>query len=290
MIKSMTGFGKCTVEFESKKVTIEIKSLNSKLLDINSKISNGYRAKELEIRSEIGKVLERGKIDVIISVENKLDTVPYSINKNLAKKYYYEIKQLSDELGIEENNLLALVLKLPEVLVTEKEELDEAEWHQFRKGLSAALSQADEFRMLEGNMLKADFCKRIQLILDYLQQIDQYENERINALKERLRKNLADLKENIKIDENRFEQEIIYYLEKIDVTEEKVRLKKHCDYFIESVNEPVSQGKKLAFISQEIGREINTLGAKANEVNMQKLVVMMKDELEKIKEQLGNIL
>ncbi|MCK9618686.1 MAG: YicC family protein [Lentimicrobiaceae bacterium] len=290
MIKSMTGFGKSTFEWKSKKIIIEIKSLNSKILDINSKIANGYRAREIEIRSEVGKTLERGKIDISVSIEYKGDTSPYTINRNLVKKYYNELKNLSAELNEKEENLFSLILKMPDVLVAERDELDEDEWKLFRKGLLTALSQTEEFRTQEGNMLMHDFVNRIYLILSYLNAIETFEKERIVNLKERFRKSFAELKEEIKIDENRFEQELIYYIEKIDITEEKIRLKNHCDYFIITLQEAVSQGKKLSFITQEIGREINTIGSKANEVNIQKLVVQMKDELEKIKEQLGNIL
>jgi len=286
----MTGFGKSTFEWKSKKIIIEIKSLNSKILDINSKIANGYRAREIEIRSEVGKTLERGKIDISVSIEYKGDTSPYTINRNLVKKYYNELKNLSAELNEKEENLFSLILKMPDVLVAERDELDEDEWKLFRKGLLTALSQTEEFRTQEGNMLMHDFVNRIYLILSYLNAIETFEKERIVNLKERFRKSFAELKEEIKIDENRFEQELIYYIEKIDITEEKIRLKNHCDYFIITLQEAVSQGKKLSFITQEIGREINTIGSKANEVNIQKLVVQMKDELEKIKEQLGNIL
>ncbi len=291
MIKSMTGYGKQIIELPAKKITIEIKSLNSKTLDINTKISNGYKVKEFEIRSETGKILERGKIDISLSSENTSDILPYSLNKNLARKYYQELKALSDELG--ENNFsdfLPIILKMPDVLVTEKEDVDESEWEAIKQCLLDTLNQLDEFRILEGELLKKDIVNRINLILELLKEVEPFEIQRITLLKNRLHKSLGDITEEVKIDENRFEQEIIYYLEKLDITEEKVRLKKHCDYFLESLEEPVSQGKKLSFITQEIGREINTLGSKANEVNIQKIVVRMKDELEKIKEQLANIL
>jgi uncharacterized protein (TIGR00255 family) len=287
----MTGYGKQIIELPAKKITIEIKSLNSKTLDINTKISNGYKVKEFEIRSETGKILERGKIDLSLSSENTSDILPYSLNKNLARKYYQELKALSDELGENDfSDFLPIILKMPDVLVTEKEDVDESEWDAIRQCLLDTLNQLDEFRILEGELLKKDIVNRINLILELLKDVEPFEIQRITLLKNRLHKSLGDITEEVKIDENRFEQEIIYYLEKLDITEEKVRLKKHCDYFLESLEEPVSQGKKLSFITQEIGREINTLGSKANEVNIQKIVVRMKDELEKIKEQLANIL
>ncbi len=292
MIKSMTGFGKSICEITNKKITIEIRTLNSKLLDINTKIPNIYKEKYLEIRLQLAKKLIRGKIDLSIFIENIGGTINYSLNKALAKEYHKELKDLCSELGEEEfSNFLTVLIQMPEVIQPKKEEIDENEWFQIKSTIEKAIRQVDEFRLQEGKILEKDFVKRISIIEKLLVEIETFEKDRIVNLKKSIWKNLSELiDEKDKIDKNRFEQEIIYYLEKVDITEEKVRLKKHCDYFIETLNEPTSKGKKLNFICQEIGREINTLGSKANDAQIQKIVVQMKDELEKIKEQILNIL
>jgi uncharacterized protein (TIGR00255 family) len=291
MIKSMTGFGKTELELPNKKITIEIKTLNSRQTDLNTRVPNIYRIKELEIRALLSNKLVRGKIDFNIYVEHSGENFNYSINKGLANQYYKAIKDLATELNQPNfSNYLPIILKMPDVMKTEKEDFDEEEWKIIEKLIVDALIQVDEFRTQEGQSLESEFTSRINTILNLLEAVTPYEEARINQVKKRLMKNLNEFKEDVKFDQNRFEQEMIYYIEKIDITEEKVRLKKHCDYFLENLNDESAGGKKLNFISQEIGREINTLGSKANDVNLQKIVIQMKDELEKIKEQLFNIL
>ncbi len=291
MMKSMTGFGKAELELNNKKITIEIKTLNSKQVDLNTRLPSIYRGKELEIRALLSNKLERGKIDFSIFVEHTGDSINYTINKALAKDYYEAIKDLANEIHQQNfSSYLPLVLKMPDVMKPEKEDFNEEEWKVIEQHIIDALIQVDEFRTQEGQSLENEFCSHIECILDLLSQVEPFERERIEYVKERLYKNLSEFMEDSKVDQNRFEQELIYYLEKLDITEEKVRLKKHCDYFLESMKDETTSGKKLNFISQEIGREINTLGSKANDVDIQKLVIQMKDELEKIKEQLFNIL
>ncbi len=291
MIKSMTGFGKAELELPSKKITIEIKSLNSKQIDLNTRVPSIYRGKELEVRALLSNKLVRGKIDFSIFVEHTGDTINYSINKGLATKYYEAIQDLAEEINQQNfSNYLPIVLKMPDVLKTEKEDFNEEEWVIIERSIVDALIQVDEFRTQEGQGLEKEFNNHIQIILDLLDSIEPHEKARIEQVKERIQRNLKEISEDVKFDQNRFEQELIYYIEKIDITEEKVRLKKHCDYFLETMNDEMAGGKKLNFISQEIGREINTLGSKANDVSLQKIVIQMKDELEKIKEQLFNIL
>jgi uncharacterized protein (TIGR00255 family) len=289
MIKSMTGFGKATVELPGKKITVEVKSLNSKQLDASIKMPSAYKDKELEIRSEITKILERGKIDFYLNVEISGDQSNYTINKPLVIHYYNELKALSEEIG-ETLELLPLALKMPDVLKTVREDIDEDEWNHVLIAVEDALNQADNFRIEEGALLAKDFEYRIGLIRQYSIDVIPFEKARIPQVRERLMRDIADLSDSSKFDPNRIEQELIYYIEKLDITEEKVRLAKHIDYFLATIKEDGSQGKKLGFITQELGREINTMGSKANDADIQKLVVQMKDELEKIKEQLMNIL
>lgn len=289
MIKSMTGFGKATIELPGKKITVEVKSLNSKQLDASIKIPGSYKDKELEIRSEITKILERGKIDFYLSVEISGDQSNYTINKPLVLHYYNELKALSEEIG-ETIELLPLALKMPDVLKTVREDIDEEEWSHVLIAVDEALTKADLFRTEEGTLLAKDFEYRIGLIRKYMLEVVPFEKARVPVIRERLMKDITELVDSSKFDPNRFEQELIYYIEKLDITEEKVRLAKHIDYFLNTIKEEGSQGKKLAFITQELGREINTMGSKANDADIQKLVVQMKDELEKIKEQLMNIL
>ena len=289
MIKSMTGFGKATVELPGKKITVEVKSLNSKQLDASIKMPSAYKDKELEIRSEITKTLERGKIDFYLNVEISGDQSNYTINKPLVIHYYNELKALSEEIG-ETLELLPLALKMPDVLKTVREDIDEDEWKHVLIAVDDALKQADNFRIEEGTLLAKDFAYRIGLIRQYSIDVIPFEKARIPLVRERLMRDIADLSDSSKFDPNRIEQELIYYIEKLDITEEKVRLAKHIDYFLETIKEDGSQGKKLGFITQELGREINTMGSKANDADIQKLVVQMKDELEKVKEQLMNIL
>lgn len=287
----MTGFGKATGGQEGKKLCVEIRTLNSKQLDINTKICQLYKEKESEIRSIVAKDLERGKIDLAVYFENKEDTSNFTINKNLLVKYFVELKSISAEAKNDfPTDHFALSLRMPDVLTTGNEELSEDDWQQFLNALNDALKQVNKFRLHEGEILEKDITERIKLVLRLLKEVTPYEKMRIGTIKERIQKDIDELIGKGKTDKNRFEEELIYYMEKIDITEEKVRLKKHCDYFLETIKQPEANGRKLGFISQEIGREINTLGSKANDADIQKIVVQMKDELEKIKEQLLNIL
>lgn len=287
----MTGYGKAVTELEGKKLCVEIRTLNSKQLDINTRITRLYKEKESEIRSVVSKALERGKIDVAIYFENNEEVSNYSINKSLLLKYFKELKSISEEANNSAStDHFALALRMPDIMTTGSQELNEDEWKTFMALLCEGLNQVTEFRTHEGEILGNDLKSRINLILQLLKDIEPHEVIRMDNIKKRIQHNLEELIGVDKINQNRFEEELIYYLEKIDVTEEKVRLKKHCDYFIETMAQPEANGRKLGFISQEIGREINTIGSKANDADMQKLVVQMKDELEKVKEQLLNIL
>lgn len=291
MIKSMTGFGKAVCECQNRKMVVEIKSLNSKSVDINARIPNGYREKEVEIRNLISNRLHRGKVDFQITIENSGDASNYSINKGLAQKYYRELKELSLDLDEKDfSDYLLIIMRMPDVLVTEINEISEEEWSELKKAILQAIDEVDMFRINEGEGLEKDLRYRNEKIVNLLEEVTPFEKARLKNLKAKISKDLHDVADKEEIDKNRFEQELVYYQDKLDITEEKVRLKKHCEYFIETLDEPDSQGKKLIFISQEMGREINTLGSKAGEANIQKIVIQMKDELEKIKEQLFNIL
>jgi len=287
----MTGYGKSIAETPQKKITIEIKALNSKQLDLNSKIPWLYKEKELEIKSIISQKLDRGKIDLSIFCDNLDDEYVPSINKPIVKSYYNQLKEISEELNLDLNeHILSTILRLPEALKTEKHELDQEEWEVVKRHLLEALNMLDLYRIEEGNALEKDIRNNLSRITTSLESIETFEEGRIKKVKEKL---LSILSENVKsenIDKNRFEQELIFYLEKFDINEEKVRLRKHCEYFVESLDTPSPNGKILSFITQEIGREINTIGSKANDASIQKLVVMMKDDLEKIKEQTLNVL
>lgn len=287
----MTGFGKAISEVPGKKITVEVRSLNSKGLDLSLRVPYMYKEKELELRTEIGKQLERGKVDVSVYTESTNEAMPVAINKALARSYHKELKALSEELGENSKELLSLVVKMPDVLKAEREvvELDENEWKQVKATVDKAIEAFQKFRDDEGGSLEKEFNSRIAIIASLLQEVLALDGLRIQNIKERIRTNLAEAIDKEKIDSNRFEQELIYYIEKLDITEEKLRLKTHLDYFMETMKEP-GAGRKLGFISQEIGREINTIGSKANDSAIQKLVVQMKDELEKIKEQMLNVL
>ena len=289
MIKSMTGFGKASQELSDKTINIEIRSLNSKSADISLRLSSGLRNYELELRNEISKQLERGKIDLSVFIESKKAEIPVEINVELAKAYHNQLKNLALELNEPIDNALQQVLKFPDVLKNERKETDENEWKLIKHCLNSALEELNNFRDIEGLSLKKDFEIRISKINTCLEEIKTLDLIRINTIKNRIRNNIEEVIGKSNLDENRFEQELIYYIEKLDINEEKVRLKTHLDYFIETCNEK-SAGRKLNFISQEIGREINTIGSKANDAQIQKLVVLMKDELEKIKEQANNVL
>lgn len=286
MIHSMTGYGKAVAECSDKKVTIEIRSLNSKSLDLNTRIPYLYKEKELELRKIISEKLQRGKIDFSILTESTAANKTQQINPEIIKAYINEFKTIVPDAS--ETELLAIVMRLPDVMAFTNSEISEEEWSIVQRLMDEAIANLTEFRLAEGSVLEQDFIKRIQSIVRLLEEVNPFEKERIEVLKERFVKNLEEL--NVEYDQNRFEQELIYYLEKLDITEEKIRLKNHCDYFIETLDASDSEGKKLGFICQEIGREINTLGSKSNHSGMQKIVVQMKDELEKIKEQVLNIL
>jgi uncharacterized protein (TIGR00255 family) len=287
MLKSMTGFGKASVQLKNKLIVVELRSVNSKQLDLNMRISSIYREKEQELRNEVSQKLERGKIDFNLYSDASESEKQISINKKIAKQYFREFNSLANDLKIKTDNLLTQILKMPDVIQTDKQDLDEKEWSKIKSAAIKAIAELDKFRSAEGKTLKRDLEKRVHLILNYLTEVEAHDVQRLKNVRERLNKAVAELIE--KIDQSRFEQELIYYLEKLDITEEKVRLKTHCDYFLKTMQEQ-SSGRKLAFISQEIGREINTIGSKANDAVMQKIVVQMKDELEKIKEQLNNVL
>ncbi len=291
MIRSMTGFGKCQVDVPGKMITVEIRSLNSKQLDLNFRAPAVYREKEMDTRAMIAQRMERGKVDVTITVESKNDQPVSSINKNIALQYLEQLKSLASHIPeAKESDLLSILVRMPDVLKSEKEELSEEEWLLVGQAIKNALDEADKFRIVEGQVLEQDFRTRIKHILELLEDIDPLEAPRTENIKSRFETRLAELNQDKSYDKNRLEQELIYYFEKLDISEEKTRLKKHCDYFSLTLEEKDSPGKKLGFITQEIGREINTLGSKANDAPIQMIVVQMKDELEKIKEQLANIL
>lgn len=291
MIKSMTGYGKSTFTFANKKITIEIKTLNSKQLDLNLKTPAPYRDKEWEMRSIIAAALERGKTDVIISLETVFSESATLLNLNLAKIYYQNIKLLADTLNLPvDNNMLSTIVKLPDVLKPEAAETTEEEWNCIKENLNIALKEANQFRITEGAILEKDFMQRINAIAQLQKTVEPYEAERKQEIRKKLLAAIKSFNGEINHDDNRLEQELIYYLEKFDITEEKIRLQKHLQYFIETLSDKASNGRKLGFILQEIGREINTLGSKANHAEIQKIVVQMKDELEKMKEQALNIL
>jgi uncharacterized protein (TIGR00255 family) len=289
MLKSMTGFGKATKEFENKTVNVEIRSLNSKNLDLSLRLSSTYRDKEHELKSEITKLLERGKVDLSVYVESKIEETPVQINTDLAKSYYNQLKQLAAELNEPTTNLMAHVLKMPDVLKSERKEPNEQDWKDIQSVIFLAVEGLNNFRSDEGKSIEKDFETRLGIIADSLDKIKEHDAARIQNIRDRIKKNLEEVVGKEKVDNNRFEQELIYYIEKLDINEEKVRLKTHLDYFIKTMKEPAG-GRKLNFIGQEIGREVNTIGSKANDAEMQKLVVLMKDELEKIKEQTNNVL
>ena len=290
MIQSMTGFGKTVVELPLKKITIEVKSLNSKQLDLSARIPSYLREKEMELRGLIGQQLERGKVEFAIYIENTGAISSTIFNQPVIQSYKQQIDALADTLNIgTPENWFSVLLKLPETIRTEIAELDETEWDEIKKGVEAALSQLRKFREQEGQMLDAFLTKRIEEIDTLLKEVEKYEPERIEKIKTRIIDAMAAVSQT-DYDKNRFEQEMIYHVEKLDVNEEKSRLRNHLNYFIETMSKGSGQGKKLGFIAQEIGREINTLGSKSNHTEMQKIVVLMKDNLEQVKEQILNVL
>ena len=281
----MTGYGKTEIQLPTKKITIEIKTLNSKNLDLNVRTPSYFKEKELEVRKKIASALVRGKVDFSIYIENIGANVSSQLNEKAIKTYMEQLKSISDASELE---LLQMAIRLPETLETKKGEIDETEWKEIDAAITATLKKINKYRQDEGEVLKQDFIKRISLINEFLNEVIELDPQRIENVKGKLQKAISELE--VKVDENRYEQELIYYLEKLDITEEKVRLKSHLEYFLKELNASISNGKKLGFITQEIGREINTIGSKANFAGMQKWVVQMKDELEKIKEQNLNVL
>jgi uncharacterized protein (TIGR00255 family) len=290
-MKSMTGYGKATCTFGNKNISFEIRSVNSKQLDLNVRLPMFYKEKELEIRNEISRQVERGKVDFFLTVEQSEPERPVQVNQKLVKEYFNQIKNIAGELEIPiTENLLLAALRLPETLKSEQNTLSEEESKVLSDCLIETLTAFNNFRIQEGKALEKDISMRVQGIQELLQNLISFEQGRVDRIKERLQKNLNEFIPAGSIDNNRYEQEIIYFLEKLDITEEKVRLKNHCSYFLKTMQSEASSGRKLGFIAQEMGREINTLGSKANDADIQKHVIMMKDELEKIKEQLLNVL
>ncbi|MCB9195995.1 MAG: YicC family protein [Flavobacteriales bacterium] len=290
MIKSMTGFGRSEATIGNKKVSVEVKSLNSKGLDLNLRLPSYYRTKEMELRSLLSTEVSRGKCDVYISYEVLGGEQNHTINKDLLGKYLNELRDFEKQNNLSSPDHLSILMRMPDALISNKEDLSDEEWRFTEQIVREAIANFHSFRAEEGNSLYQDLLDRIQSISKLQKEVEQYENERIITVRDRINKNLNDMIEQKSIDMNRFEQEIIYYLEKYDVSEEKVRLDAHLNHFIKTMQEEGENGKKLGFISQEIGREINTLGSKANHAEMQKIVVLMKDELERIKEQVLNVL
>ncbi|WP_429399613.1 YicC/YloC family endoribonuclease [Mucilaginibacter lappiensis] len=291
MIKSMTGYGIASFDSGNTKYTVEIKSLNSKFLELSLRLPKMFSEKEFQLRNDCSKQIERGKVNLSINVEQVNAAVKAAgIDKVLLKQYYQQLKDVSQELNEPATNLLQLALGLPEVVKYDDETVSEDEWKLVEKTFQQALAAFQQFRADEGNVLENDLKFRINIILKNLELVEVEDPKRIPLIRERLNTFLNEATNREAIDQNRFEQELIYYIDKLDITEEKIRLKTHCEYFIETLKNADANGKKLGFISQEIGREINTLGSKANDANIQKLVVGMKEELEKIKEQLLNVL
>lgn len=291
MIQSMTGFGKVTAELPTKKVTVEIKALNSKQLDLSTRIPSIYKEKEMQIRSRLLQTLERGKVDFAIYIEYIGKEASSQINQEAVMSYFAQLKELSDKLGISAPSSwdeLQLVLRMPDVIKTDPVEVDEDEWNVVKQAIDEAIQHLCDFRIQEGAMLQKLFTQKVSNIAALLNEVEPYEKERIEKIKGRILDNLEKLA--VDYDKNRFEQEMIYYIEKLDVNEEKNRLDNHLKYFLETMETGHGQGKKLGFIAQEMGREINTLGSKSNHADMQKIVVRMKDELEQIKEQVLNVL
>ncbi|WP_348799275.1 YicC/YloC family endoribonuclease [Flavobacterium adhaerens] len=286
MIQSMTGFGKATLQLPSKKITVEVKSLNSKGLDLNVRMPSLYREMELGLRNQIALKLERGKIDFSIFIENTAEQTSTKVNVPIVKAYISQLREVYADA--DETELMKMAVRMPDTMKIEREEIDENDWIQIQTTIEEALQNILSFRKDEGLSLEKEFQIRITNIRQYMNDALALDPERIQAIKDRLQTAITELKVNV--DENRFEQELIYYLEKLDITEEKVRLTNHLDYFLETINGTEANGRKLGFITQEMGREINTMGSKSNHAQMQKLVVMMKDELEKIKEQVLNVL
>lgn len=291
MIKSMTGYGLALADHENAKFSVEIKSLNSKFLELNLKLPRAFSEKELLLRNICSKDIERGKVSIAINVERSEESLKgATINAGLLSKYYKQLQEINLTLGADSTNLLQAVLNFPEVISYADEAVNEGDWQVMNDTFNTALSNFNQFRIAEGIVLKTDLELRIKNILQFFSEVEVLEPLRIPAIKNRLNQFLEENVGKVNVDQNRLEQELIYYIDKLDITEEKIRLKSHCDYFVQTLKSKDANGKKLGFISQEIGREINTMGAKANDAQIQQLVVGMKEELEKIKEQLLNVL
>ena len=291
MILSMTGYGKASCEYGNKKITVEIKSLNSKQMDASTRIASLYREKDIEIRNLITQKLERGKVEFALYIEDSGSQVVNKINQTVVENYYHQLVETAHNLNIPvPENCMELLLRLPDVLKTESASVDEQEWETIEKTIHEALAQLTTFRKQEGRSLEAVFIEKIGRISTLLDDVNQYEGERVAKVKARLEENLKAIEDKIAVDRNRLEQELIFYVEKLDVNEEKIRLRNHLNYFLETMNKESAPGKKLGFITQEMGREINTLGSKSNHSDMQMIVVQMKDDLEQIKEQVLNVL
>ena len=286
MIQSMTGFGKATLQLPTKKITVEVKSLNSKGLDLNVRMPSLYREMELGLRNQIALQLERGKVDFSIFIESTAEQTSTKVNVPIVKAYMEQLRAVYAEA--DEVELMKMAIRMPDTMKTEREEIDENDWAQIETTIAEALQNILTFRRDEGQSLEKEFQLRIANIRQYMNEALALDHERVQTIKDRLHNAITELK--VAVDENRFEQELIYYLEKLDITEEKVRLTNHLDYFLETIKGTEANGRKLGFITQEMGREINTMGSKSNHAQMQKLVVQMKDELEKIKEQVLNVL
>lgn len=290
MLKSMTGYGLASTEYLQKKITVEIRSLNSKFLELNVKMPRNYSEKESTIRNEATKAIERGKANVNIIIEQTTQVESSLLNKDKFNSYYKQLDQLATELGVEKTNLFQQTLSIQDIWSVQEQSADEEEWKVIYNTFNQAIQNFNQFRADEGATLAADLKKRVELILEAIPEVEKFESNRVPAIKDKLESILKDAVGAENVDKNRLEQELIYFIEKYDITEEKIRLKSHCDYFFLVMKEKEANGKKLGFITQEIGREINTMGSKANDANIQKIVVGMKDELEKVKEQLLNII
>lgn len=286
----MTGFGNATASYLNKTITVEIKSVNSKFFDLMLRMPSLYRDKEYELRSELAKAIERGKVDVSINIDSPEATKRTVINEDLFKAYYSDLKIIQDQYKTGESDLMKIVLGLPDVMTNDKQALSDEEWAEVKSTIEKSLDAFHSYRLAEGASMQKDLEERIASITNKLKDLEKFEAGRIEQVRKRLSGSLEEFIQTQNIDRNRLEQELIFYIEKFDISEEKVRLRTHCEYFLEVLRSKSSNGKKLAFISQEIGREINTIGSKANDAEMQKIVVNLKDELEKIKELLLNVL
>lgn len=290
MVRSMTGYGNAKGLVGGQGVTVEIRSLNSKFLELNVRMPMQFRDRELELRADLGKQLERGKADLNISFDNNDLAKRSSVNKEIFNAYFEELTSLGKEYHLSDVNLMDIILRMPAVMNADKAESDETQWKELKALIGEAIKKFNQFRDNEGAVLGKDTTDRVTVILNSIPKLEEFEQVRVENIRQRIMRSITELQEQSNIDHNRFEQELIYYIEKLDISEEKVRLRSHCDYFMQTLNGADGNGKKLGFIAQEIGREINTIGAKANDAQMQRIVVEMKDELEKLKEQLANVL